>query len=279
MDIVLTFEADNIRRLDRCDFTAVLVNDSDYRLLFSFLVPSGSGWMVRWNDSLEPGTCLELAHGNVEYMAVWEKFIFQAVAFSDSGEFEAIDPFNIRGDISLENFRKERAFRNPVYSESPAMEIPLVTAGKSVRFDSPDPELLKDAMGGAPLTGLRELTAKYATDVNGKRKSSRSGLKNQNQNKVLPTIEVDLHIHELVDTTLGMDNASMLQLQLDTVRSTMKAHQRRYGQRIVFIHGKGDGVLRNAVRKLLSHEFHRCEVQDASFQRYGFGATLVIIHQ
>lgn len=99
-----------------------------------------------------------------------------------------------------------------------------------------------------------------------------------NPHKVLPLIEVDLHIHELVDTTAGMDNYAMLQFQLYTVKKVMKANSKRIGQKIVFIHGKGDGVLRKEVRALLAKEYASCEVQDASFLKYGFGATEVTIH-
>ncbi|MDE6026679.1 MAG: Smr/MutS family protein [Muribaculaceae bacterium] len=100
-----------------------------------------------------------------------------------------------------------------------------------------------------------------------------------NPHKVLPLIEIDLHIYELVDTTAGMDNYAMLQFQLDTVRKTMKSHSRRIGQKIVFIHGKGDGVLRKEVRALLAKEYASCDVQDASFLKYGFGATEVTVRQ
>ncbi|MDE6770914.1 MAG: Smr/MutS family protein, partial [Muribaculaceae bacterium] len=47
---------------------------------------------------------------------------------------------------------------------------------------------------------------------------------------------------------------------------------------IVFIHGKGEGVLRKAVLDLLKKEYPKAELQDASFREYGFGATLVTIH-
>ena len=46
----------------------------------------------------------------------------------------------------------------------------------------------------------------------------------------------------------------------------------------MFIHGKGEGVLRKAVLDLLKKEWPKAELQDASFREYGFGATLVTIH-
>ena len=91
-------------------------------------------------------------------------------------------------------------------------------------------------------------------------------------------IECDLHIGELVDTTAGMSNADMLNLQLDKFREVMNANIKRAGAKIVFIHGKGEGVLRKALLDELRRKYPRCEAQDASFREYGFGATLVKIH-
>ena len=90
-------------------------------------------------------------------------------------------------------------------------------------------------------------------------------------------VEVDLHIHELVDTTTGMSNADMLQLQLQTFRDTLDHYKNEKGRKIVFIHGKGDGVLRRAILEELQRKYKNYEYQDASFREYGFGATQVTI--
>ena len=57
----------------------------------------------------------------------------------------------------------------------------------------------------------------------------------------------------------------------------MDANLRQPGRKIVFIHGKGNGVLRAAIEKELSHRYKGHRVQDASFREYGFGATQVTI--
>ena len=49
------------------------------------------------------------------------------------------------------------------------------------------------------------------------------------------------------------------------------------GQKIVFIHGKGDGVLRKAILQELKYKYKNYQSQDASFREYGFGATMVTI--
>ena len=90
-------------------------------------------------------------------------------------------------------------------------------------------------------------------------------------------IEVDLHINELIDSTAGLSPADILNLQIDEFRKVMDANLKKKGQKIVFIHGKGEGVLRSAIMKELNHRYKGHTVQDASFREYGFGATQVTI--
>lgn len=91
-------------------------------------------------------------------------------------------------------------------------------------------------------------------------------------------LEIDLHAHELLDTTAGMSNGDIKDYQMQVFRQTMQAHIHEKGRRIIFIHGNGEGVLRKAIADELRRSFKTCEYQDASFQQYGFGATMVTIH-
>ena len=70
----------------------------------------------------------------------------------------------------------------------------------------------------------------------------------------------------------------MLDVQLKEFRRVMDENIRHKGQKIVFIHGKGEGVLRKALLDELKHKYKHCEAQDASFREYGFGATLITVH-
>lgn len=90
-------------------------------------------------------------------------------------------------------------------------------------------------------------------------------------------MEVDLHIHELIDTERGMSNYDKLSLQLETARQKLEAAILKKQKRIVFIHGRGDGVLKKEIRQLLKD--YPVEFHDASFSKYGLGATEVIIYQ
>jgi hypothetical protein len=91
------------------------------------------------------------------------------------------------------------------------------------------------------------------------------------------TIEVDLHIGQLLDNLNGLSNSDMLQYQLAKFEEIMNQNLKKKGQKIVFIHGKGNGVLRNEILKRLKQKYSFCEAQDASFLEYGYGATMVKI--
>lgn len=90
-------------------------------------------------------------------------------------------------------------------------------------------------------------------------------------------LEVDLHINKLKKTTKGMDNYDILSLQLNTARLKLEFAIRKRISKIVFIHGVGEGVLKSELTYLLNK--YPVKYYDASYQKYGLGATEVYIYQ
>jgi len=93
-----------------------------------------------------------------------------------------------------------------------------------------------------------------------------------------PTMEVDLHIHQLVNSTKGMTNYDMLTLQLDTAKRQLDFAIQKRIQKIVFIHGVGEGVLKIELDYLFGR-YNNVKFYDANYQKYGLGATEVYIYQ
>ncbi len=102
-------------------------------------------------------------------------------------------------------------------------------------------------------------------------------LKVKNKKDGIPPMEVDLHIEKLVKSFKRMDNYDILSMQLDTAKYKLEFAIRNKIPRIVFIHGVGEGVLREE----LGYLFRRYDVSlnEASYQKYGLGATEVYILQ
>jgi len=93
-----------------------------------------------------------------------------------------------------------------------------------------------------------------------------------------PTMEVDLHIHQLVKSSRGMSNHDMLSLQLDTAKHKLEYAISKRIQKIVFIHGVGEGVLKIELEYLFGR-YNNVKFYDANYQKYGLGATEVYIYQ
>lgn len=93
-----------------------------------------------------------------------------------------------------------------------------------------------------------------------------------------PTMEVDLHINQLVKSPKGMTNHDMLTLQLDTARRQLDFAIKKRIQKIVFIHGVGEGVLKLELDYLFGR-YNNIKYYDANYQKYGLGATEVYIYQ
>jgi hypothetical protein len=86
---------------------------------------------------------------------------------------------------------------------------------------------------------------------------------------------VDLHIEELTDDYNHMGNAEIITLQLNHFRKELDAAILNHYYRIIFIHGKGNGVLKSRVRNEL--DAMSLKYKDADTGKFGFGATEVLL--
>lgn len=92
-----------------------------------------------------------------------------------------------------------------------------------------------------------------------------------------PAMEVDLHINQLVKSAKGMTNHEMLNLQMETAKRQLEFAMRKRIQKIVFIHGVGEGVLKEELNFLFGR-YGNVKYYDADYQKYGVGATEVYIY-
>lgn len=107
-----------------------------------------------------------------------------------------------------------------------------------------------------------------------KRKSVRVKPKERN----VPPMEVDLHIHNLVPKTGGLSNYEILSIQTETAKRQLEFAMSKRIQKVVFIHGVGEGVLK-AELETLFNRYENLTFYDADYQKYGLGATEVYIFQ
>lgn len=261
LNVVLAFEPLDIKHLNTSSFDTYLVNDSNYYLYFTYLSRSdeASGWTTRYAGVVEPNIQVFLEEITGEDLPSMDRIAIQMIAFKNGKEFRMKSPVAVETSLDTTKFFKLHCFKENTYFDKEVIAVNIVTD------DVPRSRMVLDS--GKLEAGIRQ---KKAAD----RPHKRPVVKKQIKPGV---IEVDLHINELIDSTAGLSPADILNLQVDEFRKVMDANLRKHGQKIVFIHGKGEGVLRNALMKELNHRYKGHDVQDASFREYGFGATQVTI--
>jgi len=90
--------------------------------------------------------------------------------------------------------------------------------------------------------------------------------------------EFDLHLEALFPDRAPKSNKESLQIQLEYAAEVVQKAIEVRVRNLVFIHGMGQGILREELRNMLSSRFPNVEFFDADYMRYGQGATEVIIH-
>jgi DNA-nicking Smr family endonuclease len=88
--------------------------------------------------------------------------------------------------------------------------------------------------------------------------------------------EVDLHLHELVDDESQLSKDERLTYQLAYFERALNAAIRDGKKKLIVIHGVGEGILREEVRRVLQFYEH-VQFHDADMRKYGVGATEVVI--
>ncbi len=259
----LLFEPRDIKRLSQTSFDIYLVNDSNYRLLYAVSArPSDvAEFTLLAAGEAEPNIQVfidEINQLDINRLGV---ISVQLVAFKADRPFDMRAPIASETRMDLTRLAKLHCFTATAYSETPVLTVPIVTNGVTAR----------------PLR-FEQLIDRFDSPVKSEPKIEQKKSKSAKPKANEPLV-VDLHINELLDSTAGLQPADMLACQLREFDTRMAEAAKKPGTKIIFIHGKGEGVLRAAILDRLRRRWPKCDVQDASFREYGFGATQVTVYK
>ena len=253
----LAFVPIDIKDVTNTRFETYLVNDSNYYLRYTYLTAEGNAWTLKAEGEIEPNTKLFVEEFGRDALNEMEHVAIQMIAFKRDKSFLLKPATDVQFRLDPVKFYKLHLFEENDFFETPALMYTIVENDEVARPLVVDAKRLKEQM-------YKE--EKVVANTSKKKSKKDDG-----------TLVVDLHADEVLETTAGMNSADILHYQMDIFKKTMDENRKKKGQKIIFIHGKGEGVLRQTIIHELNYRYKSCTYQDASFQEYGYGATQVTI--
>ena len=284
LSVYLAFTPTDMKSLSTTHFKSYLVNDSNYFVHFAYAVENDKKWSLKAVGELEPNMKLFIEDFTLADLNGMLHGCIQSHAYKKDKVFTLKPACDIQVNIDAVKFYKLNTFHESVFFEQPALIYTLIEKDKPVQHPMLEPltrkmeeeavEKLK--VGYASPSRLSEEEIDKKTEELSKRyKFERKKPAKQilSDDKII----IDLHADELLETTAGMTAADILEYQLDVFRRTLDQYKAHRGKKLIFIHGKGEGVLRHAIIHELNYKYKHYSYQDASFREYGYGATQVTI--
>jgi len=219
-----------------------LINDTSFQLLASLTTEKQNHFKGEFGGIVAPGASAKIYSAQLADLQLWPKFIFH-VLFHTTQNAEPPAPLVINEKFKAKDFSGSKK------------QIPLLNQpGWLIQLDEPEP--LIDAQ-----------------------KLKESFYKTPEEKAVVekPLHEIDLHIEKLRDDYQFINSSEILNIQLAHFHKMLDAAIVHQLPEVTFIHGAGNGILRHELHKILSKHQKIETFMDARKEKFGYGATKVIL--
>ncbi len=307
LNVCLAFVPENPRELSSTRFESYLINDSNYFISVVYANNEGSAWHLRWQGIIEPNTKQLLETFDRSLLNDLERLSVQLIAWKQDKPYLTKPAAGVELRLDTVKFYKLHVFQPSPFFREPALVYDIVRDDRPIKQVFTEAEEVLDAMRGiesiaAPepeqpeeptesqeATPVAEAPLRTRAEEREALKAAKRALKEElrvqsekemsrkQHTEKRNVIEVDLHINALLDHTEGLSPAVLLNTQLTEFRIMMDRNIHKRGQHIVFIHGKDNDVLREAILKELRYRYRTCTIENAPHPKYEHGATMVTI--
>ena len=283
LNLYYAFVPEDVKNFSKSTFACYLVNDSNYFVHYLYMSVEGQSFKLRGEGELEPNTKVYIESFALDQLNDIDRVRFQLLSFKRDKDFVAKPVCDVQFRIDKVKFYKLHTFQPTDFFNDPALLYPVVKNDEVAQLKPVEADKLiyveEDSTETKPKKGnLNNANANEPSYNKLKGLESLNTSKHHQSKKSNDDlIVIDLHADNLLETTAGMGTADILNYQLDYFRRTLEENKHNKECRIVFIHGKGEGVLRHAIVNELRYRYKNYPYQDASFQEYGYGATQVTI--
>ncbi|WPU92952.1 Smr/MutS family protein [Mucilaginibacter sabulilitoris] len=218
-----------------------LVNNTSFQLLATLTTEQQQVFKGEFAGMIAPKSAVKIYSAQLADLQLWPKFIFNVI-YSTKQNVEPPAPLVLNEKFKAKDFSATKK------------AVPLLNEpGWMIRLD--EPEMVIDAQ-----------------------KLKESFFKSPEEKIVLdkPAKEVDLHIEKLRDDYQFLQSSEILNIQLAHFHKMLDAAIVHQLPDMVFIHGAGNGTLRNELHKALGKHPKVQTFMDARKEKFGYGATKVI---
>lgn len=258
--IYLAFSPENAKDISHSNINVWLVNHTSYTILFTYSI-----WNNGYYITLETG---EIADLNADLMQTIHRkelndhrnFKIDVLFFSEQDHDHQHPVSNV---IKLKPIKlyKENAFQANGFIADKALIFPVYKlvddAQDSEAYMITEKKLSKILFQKSRAVDKPKTSKPHAT------------------NNPASEMEIDLHIEEILDDYSNMSNAEIIQVQLKYFQNALDKAINEHFKKLIVIHGVGNGRLKQEVRALIATNT-ALKYYDASYARFGFGATEIV---
>ena len=236
-----------------------VVNNTPADALYSFNLKEGEKYANIDYGSIAPFSKVVVEAISRDDIAHWCEGVIQVLLCQDDVGF-IYHPLHAPFSLRTSRFFKDGSFVESGLLGEKAMMICLTTITALKDTETDYTKLMKD---GVMQPKANKDIIKKTADID------------KHQTEPGEAI-VDLHIGELVDNILGMSSNDIFRVQINYFKKMLDSAIENDYSKVTFIHGVGNGVLKNAIINELKN-YDSTSNRMASISRFGVGAIDVMI--
>lgn len=237
----------------------VLANHSPYEMLYTVTLAENDHFTNIDYGQLAPYSKLVIETISREDLNAWTKGLVQGLLIVENSK-DIFLPLHASFDIKANRFFKEGSYISAAILGEKAIMV-LLENLQSLRSNSVN--INKDFTPSVSET-VKQPVKKHALI--------------EKHRKAVGEAIVDLHIGELLDNIAGLSSHDMFKIQMDYFHKTLNSAIMEEYDKVTYIHGVGNGVLKNAIVKALD-DFEGLNNRMASMSKFGVGAIEVLIRE
>ena len=239
----------------------VLVNNTPADALYSFNIKEEGKYISVDYGSIAPHSKVVIESISREDIEYWCEGYIQVILSQEEAEFiyrPLHAPFS---------FRSSRFFKDGSYMESGVLgeKAVMIKLTSLLALKETETDLAKMMKDGDKKTVSAQKLVKEKAAIDRHQTAPGEAI-------------VDLHIGELVDNILGMSSNDMFRTQMNYFKKMLESAIANEYDKVTFIHGVGNGVLKNAIIEELKH-YDNTSNRMASIVKFGVGAIDVMIKE